>query len=76
MSQLIDVFVKQNFTQSAPLNTVKIDSRWYLAKPIPYTTFKAYIQRFKDAVNIIRGRAIAIHYIEDTLTKDQVYGNK
>ncbi len=39
-----------------------IDGKWYIAKPVPYFIF---MSRIKDAIRILRGKSIAVHYKED-----------
>jgi len=62
MSRLIDTVVAQSHPQAL------IKGVWYVAKPLndcrPYYLFR---NRLRDAWQLIKGKAIAVHYYEDTL---------
>lgn len=65
MSILIDNFVKENFSSAAPFAQVKYDNVWYLAKPVPYTGYKAFLRSLKDSFKVLTGKAFAVHYKKD-----------
>ena len=60
MSILIDKFL------DSPLmcNAAQINGSWYIAKPIGKKKFR---QRLADALRVLWGFSIAVHYKEDEL---------
>lgn len=59
MSILIDKFViEHSFTTP----THSIDDKWFIAKPLTSNNIKDYFNRLKDAIRVIRGKSIAVHY--------------
>lgn len=62
MSELIDDITKSAILSSWSLNS---DGKWYVAKPLPFYSYKIVLNRIKDAVRIIRGKSFAVHYKED-----------
>ena len=54
MSMLIDCVSNEN--------QALIEGRWYIAKPLPYLSI---LSRLRDAIRIITGKSIAVHYKED-----------
>lgn len=62
MSILVDkLFVAAKSTQR------NINGVWYAAKPIGYCTVPSFIARIKDAIRVIQGKSIAVHYREDEI---------
>ena len=61
MSLLIDELLKE---ESNPTLT-QIDSKFYVAKPIPFYSIFTFIDRIKDGVRVMRGKSFAVHYKED-----------
>jgi len=46
----------------------EIDGKWYIAKPLQYTSF---FKRFKDAIKVLNGEFSAVYFYKDKV-KDQV----
>ena len=41
------------------------DSTWYLAKPIPFYSWRTKYNQIKDGIRVMRGKSFAVHYKED-----------
>lgn len=72
MSILIDDLIKKETGHSINTyincNTIQYegkDRKRYLAKGLKIPSLKEKFNRIFDAIKIIRGKAIAVHYIED-----------
>jgi hypothetical protein len=65
MSILIDELLKEECNPTL----TQIDSKFYIAKPIPYYSIFSLIDRIKDALKVFRGKAFAVHYKEDEQPK-------
>lgn len=63
MSTLIDNIVEENDSMSS--RRVNYRGR-YIAKPLGKEPF---IQRVKDAILVLKGKAKAYHYMEDTVVE-------
>ena len=61
MSKLIDDFY--NDLIESP--TTQFINGWYIAKPVQFYGFWTYKQKLKDAIRILRGKSIAVHYKVD-----------
>ena len=61
MSTLVDNLIE---TSTVPV-ALWADGRCYKCKPIQYNGMFNLVQRIKDAMKIIKGDAIAVHYKED-----------
>lgn len=59
MSKLIDNFINESIS-----NTTEIRGRWYCAKPCGKESLKF---RIKNAIEVLTGKAVAVHYKEDEL---------
>lgn len=61
MSILIDELLKE---ECDPTLT-QINSKFYVAKPIPFYSIKTVLNRIKDGLKVMKGKAFAVHYKED-----------
>ncbi len=62
MSILLDKLLKEADTS----NTAQAkDLKWYIAKPLPFYSLKAKLQRIKDGLRVMNGKSFAVHYKED-----------
>jgi hypothetical protein len=57
MSTLID-FYKDTQTE--------IGGKWWFAKPLADTGIRGFRCRLRDACQVLQGKAIAVHFKEDT----------
>ena len=57
MSMLIDCVSDEN--------QACIKGKWYIAKPLSYPSILSLLSRLRDAIRIITGKSIAVHYKED-----------
>lgn len=62
MSILIDDLLKRASTNT--MEQAK-DSMWYIAKPMPYCSFKGKIRLIKDGLRVMMGKSFAVHFKED-----------
>ena len=62
MSILIDNLLKKENTFSS---FKRVDSMFYMAKPIPFYSYKTVLNRIKDGFRVMTGRSFAVHYKED-----------
>jgi hypothetical protein len=62
MSVLIDVLIDNSHRLQTQ---TEIGGRWYISKPLPFYGLWAVWQRVKDAMRVLRGQSIAVHYKED-----------
>jgi hypothetical protein len=60
MSILIDDLLNQNCKSE-----VEINGRYYVAKPAPFCGRTEVEQRIKDAIKVLTGEVLAVHYKED-----------
>ena len=72
MSILIDDLIRKETGHSIntyiECNTIQYagkDQKRYIAKGLEIPSFKEKFNRIFDAIKIIRGKAIAVHYIDD-----------
>jgi hypothetical protein len=61
MSILIDKLLKEDSNSTL----TQINLKFYVAKPIPYYSIYTFIDRIKDGLKVMRGKAFAVHYKED-----------
>lgn len=62
MSVLLDKLLKE---ADASTTTQAKDLKWYIAKPLPFYSLKAKLQRIKDGLRVMNGKSFAVHYKED-----------
>ena len=61
MSILIDELLNEECDPTLTL----INSKFYVAKPIPFYSIYTFINRIKDGFKVMLGKAFAVHYKED-----------
>ena len=61
MSILIDELLKEECNPTL----TQINSKFYVAKPIPFYSIFTFINRIVDGLRVIRGKSFAVHYKED-----------
>ena len=65
MSILIDELLKEECNPTL----TQIDSKFYVAKPIPYYSIFSFMDRIVDGLRVMRGKSFAVHYKEDEQPK-------
>lgn len=59
---LLDELIAKNKNKGT---TCCIDGKWYIARPLPYYSFKSTFYRFYHAWLVLRGKAHVYQYAED-----------
>jgi hypothetical protein len=67
MSILIDELLKDECNPTL----TQIDSKFYVAKPIPFYSIYTFIDRIKDGFRVMVGKSFAVHYKEDEQLKQK-----
>jgi len=65
MSILIDKLLRIENTFASYM---RVDSIFYMAKPIPFYSYKTTLNRIKDGFRVMTGKSFAVHYKEDEQT--------
>jgi len=50
-----------------------INGRWYIARPLPYYSWKSVLTRFYHAWLVIRNKAHVYQYAQDYFKSDDIY---
>lgn len=65
MSRLYDSVVHESNIDLSTKANVEGD-RWYIAKGVSFVSWGLFKQRVRDAIKVLRGKAFAIHYADDS----------
>lgn len=72
---LIDELVKEQSTKEKVLVTIegkKLEG-WQIAKPLNYEKkYTRFIDRFKSAIKVLRGKSIAVQFFTDLSDKEKI----
>jgi hypothetical protein len=53
--------------------TKAADTKWYIAKPVPFYGIPTKWQCIKDGFRVMRGKSFAVHYKEDEIVESSEF---